>query len=88
MTTKPKNNIPDFKTTEEAREFWETHTLVDFTDNLEVAKDVQFVKRNNLVISLDLEKEDMKRLRLLADKKGVRLTDLITHWIRENLHNN
>ncbi|SFR18458.1 CopG family antitoxin [Desulfoscipio geothermicus] len=83
--TKSKHNIPDFKTIEEAREFWEIHSLADFADDLEVARDVKFVKRNNLVVSLDLEKEDMKRLRMLANKKGVGLTDLITHWIKEQL---
>jgi hypothetical protein len=83
--TKSKHNIPDFKTIEEAREFWETHSLADFADDLEVARDIKFVKRNNLVVSLDLEKEDMKRLRMLANKKGVGLTDLITHWIKEQL---
>jgi len=83
--TKSKHNIPDFKTIEETRKFWETHSLADFGDDLEVARDVKFVKRNNLVVSLDLEKEDMKRLRMLANKKGVGLTDLITHWIKEQL---
>lgn len=82
---KQNHNIPDFKTIQEAREFWETHSLADFPDDLEVARDVQFVKRNNLVVSLDLEKEEMKRLRILANKKGVELNDLITHWIKENL---
>lgn len=82
-----KNKIPDFKTIEEAREFWETHSLADFTDDLEVVDDVQFVKRNNLIISLDLGKEDMKRLRLLAKKKGIGLNDMITLWIKEHLRN-
>ncbi|AEG14303.1 hypothetical protein Desku_0694 [Desulfofundulus kuznetsovii DSM 6115] len=86
MTLTPKNKIPDFKTIEEAREFWETHSLADFTDDLEEADEIQFVKRNNLVISIDLEKEDLKRLRLLAQKKGVRLNDLVTTWIKERLH--
>lgn len=80
-----ENKIPDFKTIEEAREFWETHSLADFTDELEEAGEIQFVKRNNLVISIDLEKEDLRRLRLLARKKGVRLNDMVTLWIKERL---
>lgn len=50
----PKNKILDFKAIEEAREFWETHSLADFTDDLEEADDIQFVKRNNLLISYQL----------------------------------
>ena len=80
-----KNKIPDFKTIEEVREFWDTHSLADFTNEVEVANDVQFTKRNNLLISLNLEKEDMKRLRILANKKGLGLNDLVTHWIKEQL---
>ncbi|WP_347488528.1 CopG family antitoxin [Desulfoscipio sp. XC116] len=80
-----KNKIPDFKTIEEAREFWDTHSLADFTDEVEVANDVQFTKRNNLLIPLDLEKEDLKRLRIIAGQKGLRLNDLVTRWIKEQL---
>ncbi|MGB9903990.1 MAG: CopG family antitoxin [Desulfotomaculales bacterium] len=80
-----KNKIPEFKTIEEAREFWETHSLADFADDLEEAGDIKFVKRNNLVISVDLGKEDLPYLRLLAQKKGVRLNDLVTSWIKERL---
>ncbi|MDO9534834.1 MAG: CopG family antitoxin [Bacillota bacterium] len=81
----PKDSITDFKTIEEARKFWETQSLADFADDLEVVNDVQFVKRNNLVISLNLEKEDMKRLRLLARKKKIGLTDMINLLVKEQL---
>lgn len=80
-----KNKIPDFKTIEEARGFWDTHSLADFIDEVEVANDVQFTKRNNLLISLDLEKEDLKRLRIIAGQKGLRLNDLVARWIKEQL---
>lgn len=70
---------------EDAREFWERHSLANFAGEIEEAREVQFVKRNNLIVSLDLEKEDMKRLRLLARKKGIKYTDLITLWIKEHL---
>jgi hypothetical protein len=82
-----KGNIPDFKTIDEARAFWETHSLADFADELEVVNDVQFAKRNNLIISLNLEKEDMKRLQLLAKRKGIGLTDTITLMVKEQLRN-
>ena len=81
----PKNKIPEFKTIDEARDFWDTHSLSDFTDEFEATKDVQFTKRNNLLISLDLEKDDMKRLRIIANKKGLGLNDLVAHWVKEQL---
>ena len=38
------SRIPKFKTDKEIAEFWDTHDLVDFEDELEIAKDVVFVK--------------------------------------------
>jgi hypothetical protein len=50
MKQNNKNNIPDFNTIEEARCFWETHSLADYAAQLEVVHDIEFVRR--------LEKED------------------------------
>lgn len=55
--------------------------LAAFAGSLEEAKEVRFTGRNNLVVTLNLEKEDLKRLRLLARKKGVKYTDLIIAWV-------
>ncbi|KFD40588.1 hypothetical protein HX99_03660 [Peptococcaceae bacterium SCADC1_2_3] len=80
-----QNKIPDFETIEKARKFWEIHSLADFADELEEANDVQFVKRNNLIVSLDLEREDLGRLYRLAREKGTRVNNLITLWVKERL---
>lgn len=80
-----ENKIPDFATFQEAREFWEKHSLVDFAGELEDAKEVKFVRKDRLVISLKLEKDDAKRLQQLAKKKGIKYSDLITSWVKEHL---
>ncbi|CEP67423.1 Protein of unknown function DUF3680 [Moorella glycerini] len=80
-----ENKIPDFTTIKEARDFLEKNSLADFAESLEEAKEVRFTGRNNLVVTLNLEKEDLKRLRLLARKKGVKYADLITAWVKEHL---
>ncbi|HAG09607.1 MAG TPA: hypothetical protein DCK87_08630 [Desulfotomaculum sp.] len=80
-----QNKIPNFKTIEEARKFWEEHSLADFADELEETDDVQFVKRNNLIVSLDLERRDLGRLYHLARKKGATVNNLITLWVKERL---
>lgn len=82
-----KDNIPDFHTIEEARNFWETHSLADYANDLEVVNDIEFVKRNNLLISLNLEKEDMKRLQQLAKKKGISLAGIVNLLVIEQLRN-
>ncbi|OPY60331.1 MAG: hypothetical protein A4E56_02757 [Pelotomaculum sp. PtaU1.Bin065] len=80
-----ENKIPDFTTLQEAREFWEKHSLVDFSKNLEVAKEVKFKRKGKLVVSIDLGKEDENFLFQLAKKKGVKYSDLITSWVKEHL---
>jgi len=35
--------IPEFKTIEEEREFWATHELTDYLDDVEVVEGVEFV---------------------------------------------
>lgn len=81
-----KVKIPDFTTFQEAREFWEKHSLADFADELEETKEVKFTRKDNLIVSINLEKEDKKRLYQLATKKGVNYSDLITLWVKEHLH--
>ena len=59
--------------------------MTDFPKDLEDANDIRFVRRNNPVISINLEKEDLKHLRLIAQKKSVRLNALVSLWIKERL---
>ncbi len=80
-----ENKIPDFTTFEEAREFWEKHSLAEFADELEQTKEVKFAKKGSLIVSLKLDKEDEKRLRCLATKQGVKYSDLVTSWVKERL---
>ncbi len=83
MTNK---TIPNFSTFQEARDFWNNNSLADFENDLEEAKEVKFT-RKKLIISIDLEKEDEKRLRLIAKQKGVKYSDLIASWVKERLNN-
>jgi len=81
------NKIPEFTTFQEAREFWEKHSLADFADEIEETDEVKFVRKGNLFVSLKLEKDDEKRLLSLAEKKGIKYSDLITLWVKEHLSN-
>jgi hypothetical protein len=39
-----KSRIPTFSTIEEEAEFWDTHDITEFEDELELVTDVRFVK--------------------------------------------
>lgn len=80
-----KKTIPDFSTFQEARDFWENNSLADFENDLEVTEEIKF-SRKKLIIYIDLEKEDERRLRLIAKQKGVRYSDLIASWVKERLN--
>lgn len=82
---KTSKTLPALTTFQEARDFWEKHSLADFADNLEEAREVKFVRKSNLVVSIKLEKEDEHRLRHLAKKKDVNYSGLITSWVKERL---
>ena len=78
--------IPKFKTDKEIAEFWDTHSLADFEDELEIAKDVVFLKPERQVISLRLDRKIVKALKHLAARKGIGYSPLLRMWILERFY--
>jgi predicted DNA binding CopG/RHH family protein len=81
-----KMKIPKFKTIEEERAFWDTHSVVDYLSELEEAKELIFerppLKRN---FQLRLDNETIRKLKKLSSKKGTDMSTIIRGWIREHL---
>jgi len=77
--------IPDFKSDKEAAEFWDTHDLTDFEDELELAEDVVFVKPETQTISIRMDRKLVNRLKVIAARKGIGYSPLIRMWIIERL---
>lgn len=81
-----KMKIPKFKTIEEERAFWDTHSVVDYLSELEETKELIFerppLKRN---FQLRLDNETIRRLKKLSSKKGTDMSTIIRGWIREHL---
>ena len=79
--------VPKFKNLKEEREFWDTHSSIDYLDDFEMAKDVVFVRPKKEVISLRLDPKIVKKLQELADEEGLPPTTyarmLIVRGIRE-----
>lgn len=66
------SRIPHFATVEEEAEFWDTHSIEDFADELESVTDVKFIKaRHTRAITVRLEEETYKALSKEAQEKGV-----------------
>ena len=77
-----KNRIPKFKSIEDERLFWDTHSITDF-DELEEVHNVQFPQPKHIVI--DLKPQQFKTLNLLAIKNKVSYRRLIQKWISQKL---
>jgi predicted DNA binding CopG/RHH family protein len=78
--------IPKFKTVAEERKFWDTHSVIDYLDELEETKEIVFerprLKRN---FQMRLDDATINRLKKLAHVKGVDVSTLIRGWIRQHL---
>ncbi len=77
--------IPHFKTDEEAAAFWDSHSLADFSDDLEAADDIEFHAPQKQVISLRLDPEDVQLIKRLAHRKGIGHSTLAPIWVKEKL---
>lgn len=72
---------------EEEANFWDTHSITDFEDELE---DVDIVfelhKPKEETIVVRLQKGLKKKIERIARKKGVNVSALTRMWLMEKLH--
>lgn len=79
-----RDPIPEnFKSIEEAAEFWDTHSIADYWDLTRPAHFKVNLKRRRYVIAL--EPRLMKRVARKAESKGVSTETLINVWLAEKL---
>lgn len=62
---------PEEATDEAIAEFWDTHDIADYWDELEVVDDVKFAKPKKEVVSIRLEPIYRQQLNALARERGV-----------------
>ncbi len=75
---------------EEERKFWDTHSITEFLDELELT-DVKFVKKSPMVtLSFRIEEEKAKELKALAKKMNIpysafirKIIDKVLEKVRE-----
>jgi len=83
-SAKAKSRIPDFASREEEAEFWDTHDITDYLDELKPAR-VRFAKNLSEGITIRLDPQTLAELRSQAHQKGVGPTTLARMWILEHL---
>ncbi|PSF38001.1 hypothetical protein C7H19_07805 [Aphanothece hegewaldii CCALA 016] len=76
--------IPQTDSIQELAQFWETHDLTDFADQLEEITEPVFVRET--VVQIRLQPLEAEAVQKVAQLKGIDYTHLIREWILEKIH--
>ena len=77
--------IPKFKSDQEAAQFWDTHSLIEFEDNLELVKEKVFVKPEKQVMTIRVDKKLANAMKAIAREKGINYSTLARMWLIERI---
>jgi predicted DNA binding CopG/RHH family protein len=75
--------LPKTDSIQELAEFWDTHDLTDFQQELEEVTEPVFVP--DTTFTLRLESGEAEAVKRLAKSRGVADVDLIHQWVREKI---
>jgi hypothetical protein len=76
-------SLPQTDSIQELAQFWDTHDVTDFEDELEEVTEPVFERRS--VIALDLDSAEAEAVKRLAELEGVADAELIRVWVREKI---
>ena len=77
--------IPDTDSIRELADFWDTHDVTDFDDQLEEVAEPVFMRARSGV-TVPLSGEELTVIRKIAASRGVDEAALIHEWVQEKLH--
>ncbi len=76
--------IPKFKSEKEEAGFWSNHDSTDYLSETKEVK-VQFTRPKKKLVSLRLDDTTIKKLKKIANGKGIGYLELVRMWVLENL---
>ena len=77
--------VPQTDSIEELAQFWDTHDLTEFEDQLEEVSEPVFERKMEPVV-ISLQPEEVEAIRRVAESQGVEHSVLIRDWVLEKLH--
>lgn len=77
--------IPQTDSIRELAEFWDTHDVTDFDDELEEVTETVFGRKPEGVV-VHLRPSEAAAVKQLAQSKGVASADVIEEWVRQKVH--
>ena len=75
--------LPQTDSIQELAQFWDTHDVTDFEDELEEVSESAFERHT--IIPLNLESGEAEAVKKLAESQGVADAELIRGWVREKI---
>ena len=78
--------IPETDSIRELAEFWDTHDVTEFADQLEEVGKPVFARRPTKGVTVPLSADELKALREVAASRGLDEAALIRSWVQEKLH--
>ena len=75
--------LPQTDSVQELAQFWDSHELTDFEDQLEEVKEPVFERKS--MIQIPLQPDEIEALTAIADSKGIASADLIREWVLERI---
>lgn len=78
--------IPDTDSIRELAEFWDSHDVTEFADQLEEVGEPVFARRPTKGVTVPLSAGELRALREVAASRGLDEAALIRSWVQEKLH--
>src|SRR6266446_4031572 len=78
-----KSKLPRIDSIKKLAEFWDTHDLTDYEDELEEVAEPVFVR--GAAIKVRLESREAEAVERMAQAKGVSQEELLRGWVLEKL---
>ncbi len=75
--------IPQTNSIHELANFWDTHDLTDFENDLEEVDEPVFELQTELIVPL--QPEELEALKMLANTRDTTPVNLIRKWVLENI---
>ena len=73
--------IPQTDSIQELAQFWDTHDLTDFEDELEEVTEPVFDTK----VTVRLNPDEAEVVKTLANARGTSLTTLVQEWVAERI---
>lgn len=83
---KPMNSrqLPQTDSIQELADFWDTHDITEFEDELEEVPVCVF--QRDTEITVRLAADDANEVRAMAKSRGLADSELIRQWVLDRLH--